>query len=84
MRLSCSALIIGDAIAQECTELKVHTSNPCAGYPLHGRPLGEIDVQSLVVRYRRDLDPVLNGITFSVKGAEPRQLLRCRSIRVTR
>ncbi len=30
---------------------------------------GAIDVQSLVVRYRRDLDPVLNGISFTVKGA---------------
>ena len=30
---------------------------------------GVIDVQSLVVRYRRDLEPVLNGISFSVKGA---------------
>ena len=29
---------------------------------------GAIAVQSLVVRYRSDLDPVLNGITFSVKG----------------
>jgi hypothetical protein len=30
---------------------------------------GAVDVRSLVVRYRRDLDPVLNGITFSVRGA---------------
>ena len=29
---------------------------------------GAIDVQSLVVRYRPELDPVLNGLSFSVKG----------------
>jgi len=30
---------------------------------------GAIDVQSLVVRYRPELDPVLNGLSFSVRGA---------------
>ena len=30
---------------------------------------GAIDVQALVVRYRHDLEPVLNSITFSVEGA---------------
>ena len=34
---------------------------------------GAIEVQSLVVRYRVDLDPVLNGISFSIKGAGQRQ-----------
>ena len=29
---------------------------------------GAIDVQSLVVRYRPELDPVLNGLSFSVRG----------------
>ena len=31
---------------------------------------GAIEVQSLVVRYRADLDPVLDGISFAIKGAE--------------
>ena len=28
-----------------------------------------IVAESLVVRYRPDLDPVLNGLSFSIKGA---------------
>ncbi|PRW33949.1 ABC transporter isoform A [Chlorella sorokiniana] len=31
---------------------------------------GAVDVQSLVVRYRPDLDPVLKGVSFSVRGRE--------------
>lgn len=31
---------------------------------------GAIDVQNLEVRYRADLDPVLKGISFSVRGRE--------------
>lgn len=39
--------------------------------PLPGWPQqGAIDVQQLVVRYRPDLDPVLKGLTFSVRGRE--------------
>ncbi len=30
---------------------------------------GAINVQWLVVRYRPELDPVLNGLSFSVRGA---------------
>ena len=44
---------------------------------------GAIDVQSLVVRYRPELDPVLKGISFSVKGAVQRlsQLLPCCTVK---
>lgn len=31
---------------------------------------GAIEVQDLVVRYRPDLDPVLKGISFSIRGKE--------------
>lgn len=31
---------------------------------------GAIEVRDLVVRYRPDLDPVLKGLTFSVRGRE--------------
>ncbi len=44
---------------------------------------GAIDVQSLVVRYRDDLEPVLDGINFSVQGAaftgSPTPPLCCRN-----
>ncbi|PRW61038.1 multidrug resistance-associated 1 isoform X8 [Chlorella sorokiniana] len=39
--------------------------------PLPGWPQqGAIEVQDLVVRYRADLDPVLKGISFGVRGRE--------------
>lgn len=38
---------------------------------------GAIEVQDLVVRYRADLDPVLKGISFSVRGRE-KVRLACR------
>jgi ATP-binding cassette subfamily C (CFTR/MRP) protein 1 len=39
---------------------------PLPGWPQHG----SIEVQQLVVRYRPELDPVLKGLTFSVRGRE--------------
>ncbi len=41
---------------------------------------GAIDVQQLEVRYRPDLDPVLKGISFSVRGREKASLF-CRQCR---
>jgi len=42
-----------------------------AGWPTDGA----IEVQSLEVRYRPDLEPVLNGISFAVKGMAIAQAL---------
>ncbi|KAI3434886.1 hypothetical protein D9Q98_002940 [Chlorella vulgaris] len=39
---------------------------PLPGWPQHG----SIEVQQLVVRYRPELDPVLKGLTFTVRGRE--------------
>jgi len=36
-----------------------------AGWPVDA----SIVAESLVVRYRPDLDPVLNGLSFSIRGA---------------
>ena len=42
---------------------------------------GAIDVQSLVVRYRPELDPVLNGLSFSVRGARRPCAARAHNVR---
>ena len=41
-----------------------------AGWPVDA----SIVAESLVVRYRPDLDPVLDGLSFSIRGAPPPQL----------
>ncbi|GAB4815546.1 hypothetical protein N2152v2_002592 [Parachlorella kessleri] len=45
---------------------------PLPGWPSQasGPGSGAIEVQQLVVRYRPDLDPVLKGISFSIRGRE--------------
>ena len=47
----------------------LHKLESCRRLPEVWPSDGAIDVQSLVVRYRPELDPVLNSISFSVKGA---------------
>ena len=44
----------------------VEARRPLPGWPQHGA----IQVQDLVVRYRPELEPVLKGISFSVRGRE--------------
>eukprot|EP00889_Picochlorum_renovo_P004424 jgi/Picre1/31454/NNA_006806.t1 len=44
----------------------VPTNRPLPEWPTRG----EIQVENLVVRYRPELDPVLHGISFSVKSGE--------------
>jgi ABC-type multidrug transport system fused ATPase/permease subunit len=44
----------------------VEARRPLPGWPQQGA----IDVQQLVVRYRPKLEPVLKGISFSVRGRE--------------
>ncbi|EFN56982.1 hypothetical protein CHLNCDRAFT_143584 [Chlorella variabilis] len=44
----------------------VEARRPLPGWPHQGA----IEVEQLVVRYRPELDPVLRGVTFSVRGRE--------------
>ena len=44
----------------------VEARRPLPGWPQQGA----IEVQQLVVRYRPELEPVLKGISFSVRGRE--------------
>lgn len=51
---------------QEEAPLVIPASRP----PQHWPHQGAIQVDSLVVKYRPNLDPVLRGLTFSIKGGE--------------
>lgn len=58
-----------------CERLELHAADAlscarCACCVCLSCLQGAIEVQQLVVRYRADLDPVLKGISFAVRGRE--------------